>query len=158
MALEFNTLSKSHNMAGWRSGALLGNRDIIRALYTFKTNADSGHFLPIWEASVAALECDPAWVTQRNAVYQQRRDAALAGLRALGLPVQTPRASLYVWTPVPAGTDELTFTTQALEQAGVSLTPGTVFGPGGQGYVRLAVTDSLARIEEAMHRLLKTFA
>lgn len=153
VAVEFNTLSKSHNMAGWRSGALLGSRRLVQALYVLKTNADSGHFLPILEASTVALEVDPDWIAARNAVYQTRRDAVLAGLHRMGLPVDTPRASLYVWTPVPAGYDELSFVTQALEQVGVSLTPGTVFGPSGQGYVRIALTAPLERVEEAMRRL-----
>lgn len=153
VAVEFNSLSKSHNMAGWRTGALLGNEQVIRALYTLKTNADSGHFLPILEASTVALQGDQTWLVERNEIYRRRRDAVVSGLRALGLPVRAPRASLYVWSPVPAGWSSVDFTLAALERAAVSLTPGSVFGAGGEGYMRIAITVSLERIQEAMDRL-----
>jgi len=153
VAVEFNTLSKSHNMAGWRTGALLGNAEAVRALYTLKTNADSSHFLPIFEASTAALVGDQSWLVERNEIYRQRRDVVVAGLRRMGLPVRTPRASLYVWLPVPAGWCCASFVTAALEQAGVSLTPGTVFGPGGEGFVRISITAPLQRVQQAMDRL-----
>lgn len=153
VAVEFNTLSKSHNMAGWRAAALLGNSDAVRALFTLKTNADSSHFLPIFEASTAALTGDQSWLVERNKIYRQRRDAVVAGLRRLGLAVSLPRASIYVWSPVPAGWNSISFATAALEQAGVSLTPGTVFGPGGEGFVRISITAPLDRIQLAMDRL-----
>lgn len=153
VAVEFNTLSKSHNMAGWRSGALLGNAQAVRALYTLKTNADSSHFLPIFEASIVALEGDQSWLLERNEIYRQRRDVVVAGLRQIGLPVLTPRASLYVWSPIPPGWDSAAFASAALEQAGVSLTPGTVFGPGGEGFVRISITEPLVRVQQAMDRL-----
>ena len=153
VAVEFNTLSKSHNMAGWRTGALLGNADVVRALFTLKTNADSSHFLPIFEASIAALTGDQSWLIERNHIYQQRRDALLAGLHAAGMHAATPRASLYVWAAVPPGWDCEQFAVQALEQAWVSLTPGTVFGAGGAGYVRISLTAPQPQIEQAMARL-----
>jgi LL-diaminopimelate aminotransferase len=153
VAVEFNTLSKSHNMAGWRAAALLGNSDAVRALFTLKTNADSSHFLPVFEASTAALAGDQSWLLERNEIYRQRRDAVVAGLRRLGLAVNPPRASIYVWSPVPAGWSSMAFATAALEQAGVSLTPGTVFGPGGEGFVRISITAPLDRIQLAMDRL-----
>lgn len=153
VAVEFNTLSKSHNMAGWRAGAVLGNAEALRRLFTLKTNADSGHFLPVWEGAIAALTGDQDWLIERNAVYRTRRDALVAGLRRAGLDAPMPRASLYVWAPVPAGWDCADFASAALEQAGVSFTPGTVFGPGGQGYVRVSITAPLERIEEAARRL-----
>jgi LL-diaminopimelate aminotransferase len=153
VAVEFNTLSKSHNMAGWRTGALLGNHQVVRTLFTLKTNADSSHFLPIFEASISALTGDQSWLEQRNEVYRQRRDVILAGLKQLGLTVRKPDASLYVWTPVPQGWTSEEFAVAALEQAGVSLTPGTVFGRGGQGFLRLSITAPLERLKLAMHRL-----
>jgi LL-diaminopimelate aminotransferase len=152
-AVEFNTLSKSHNMAGWRSGALLGNAQVARALFTLKTNADSGHFLPIWEASIAALTGDQTWLKARNEVYRQRRDRVIEGLHALGLSVETPRASLYVWAAVPEGWSSMDFAAALLENTGVSVTPGTIFGKGGEGYVRISLTAPLERIDEAMHRI-----
>lgn len=153
VSVEFNTLSKSHNMAGWRTGALLGNAQAVRTLFTLKTNADSSHFLPIFEASTAALTGDQSWLVERNEIYRQRRDVVVTGLRRMGLDVPTPRASLYVWSPIPAGWDCASFVTAALEQAGVSLTPGTVFGPGGEGFVRISITASLERLQQAMDRL-----
>jgi LL-diaminopimelate aminotransferase len=153
VAVEFNTLSKSHNMAGWRSAALLGNPYALRALHTLKTNADSSHFLPVFEASTAALTGDQSWLLERNEIYRQRRDVVVAGLRQMGLAAALPRASLYVWSPVPAGWNSIAFATAALEQAGVSLTPGTVFGPGGEGFVRISITVPVERVRLAMDRL-----
>jgi LL-diaminopimelate aminotransferase len=155
VAVEFNTLSKSHNMAGWRTGALLGNPQVVRTLFTLKTNADSSHFGPIFEATKAALSGDQSWLEERNQVYRQRRDAVLGGLKQIGLQPRTPQASLYVWTPAPSGWDCEQFAVAALEQAGVSLTPGTVFGEGGKGFLRISITAPLERIQEAMERLKK---
>jgi LL-diaminopimelate aminotransferase len=153
VAVEFNTLSKSHNMAGWRTGALLGNSQAVRALYTLKTNADSSHFLPIFEASTAALTGDQSWLSERNEIYRQRRDVVVAGLQRIGLAVPAPRASLYIWAPIPSGWGSVDFATAALEQARVSLTPGTVFGPGGEGFVRISITAPIERVQQAMDRL-----
>jgi len=153
VAVEFNTLSKSHNMAGWRTGALLGNPQVVRTLFTLKTNADSSHFLPIFEASISALTGDQAWLEERNEVYRQRRDVVLGGLKELGLKVQQPEASLYIWTPVPEGWTGEEFAVAALEKAGVSLTPGTVFGSGGEGFLRLSITAPIERLQQAMQRL-----
>jgi LL-diaminopimelate aminotransferase len=153
-AIEFNTLSKSYNMAGWRVGAALGQEDALQALYKLKTNADSGHFLPILEAATAALNTDPGWLIERNQVYQRRRGIVVDGLRQLGLPVTAPSASIYVWAPVPPGWSSLDFTTAVLEAAHVSLTPGPVFGAYGEGFMRIALTDSEDRITEAMQRLV----
>lgn len=153
VAVEFNTLSKSHNMAGWRSGVLVGNAEAVKLLYTLKTNADSGHFLPIWEASIAALQMAPGWIEARNAVYARRRDLVMDGLRRAGIRAQTPRASLYIWAEVPDGSSSVDFTSGLLEHRGVSFTPGTVFGPGGEGYIRISITAPEERIEQAMERL-----
>ncbi|MGW8250796.1 MAG: aminotransferase class I/II-fold pyridoxal phosphate-dependent enzyme, partial [Anaerolineales bacterium] len=152
-AIEFNTLSKSHNMAGWRVGAAIGKADALRALYVLKTNADSGHFLPVLEAATAALTGDQSWLVGRNDIYRKRRDRVVNSLREMGVPVESPCASLYVWAPVPAGWSSLEFTIALLEQARVSLTPGLVFGAHGEGYVRIALTETESRIEEAMQRI-----
>ncbi len=153
VAVEFNTLSKSHNMAGWRTGALLGNPQAVRALYTLKTNADSGHFLPILEASTAALTGDQDWLAERNEIYRQRRDVVVTALHRMGLAARMPRASLYVWSPIPAGWNCVDFAVGALEQASVSFTPGTVFGAGGEGHVRISITAPIQRIRQAMEQL-----
>jgi LL-diaminopimelate aminotransferase len=153
VAVEFNTLSKSHNMAGWRVGAALGNEQALQALFTLKTNADSGHFLPVMEAAVAALTGDQGWLAERNHVYQQRRDAVLSALHHMNLPVVTPKGSLYVWSAIPSGWQSNQFVTSLLEQTGVSLTPGTLFGRSGEGYMRISITASLERIHVAMERM-----
>jgi LL-diaminopimelate aminotransferase len=153
VAIEFNSLSKSHNMAGWRTGALLGNAQAVKTLFTLKTNADSGHFLPILEASVAALTGDQSWLVERNEIYRRRRDAVLAGLNSAGMQAEKPHASLYVWSTVPSGWECEEFAIAALENAGVSMTPGTVFGQRGEGYIRIALTVPEAQIASAMRRL-----
>lgn len=153
VAVEFNTLSKSHNMAGWRTGALLGNPQAVQAVLRLKTQLDSGHFLPVLQASAAAMNADQSWLAPRNAVYQQRRDLVLQTLAELGLAASTPKAALYVWCAISPGWTSLEFAEALLEQAHVSLTPGTVFGPHGEGYLRIALTAPLNRIAEAADRL-----
>lgn len=153
VAVEFNTLSKSHNMAGWRVGAAIGQVQALRSLYTLKTNLDSGHFLPIMEAATAALCGDQGWLPERNAVYQQRRDVVIPALHAMGLEAQVPRASLYVWSPIPEGWSSTDFAAELLEKAHISLTPGTVFGAGGEGFVRISLTAPAERLDEAMGRM-----
>ncbi len=153
VVVEFNTLSKSHNMAGWRVGAALGNAQLLRNLYTLKTNLDSGHFLPVLDAAIEAMCGDQSWLGDRNEIYRQRRDAALEGLRGIGLKAETPRASIYVWSAVPEGWSSEDFASAALEGAHVSVTPGTVFGDAGEGYMRISLTAPVERISQAMSRL-----
>lgn len=153
VAVEFNTLSKSHNMAGWRVAAALGSAPVLKALYTLKTNLDSSHFLPIMDAAVQAMTGDQAWLAERNAVYQERRDIVIACLQALGLRARVPQASLYIWCPVPHAASSAEFSSFLLEQAQVSLTPGILFGPHGEGYVRIALTAPTTQVCEAMDRI-----
>jgi LL-diaminopimelate aminotransferase len=154
VAVEFNTLSKSYNMAGWRVGVAIGQPKAVKALFTLKTHADSGHFLPVLRAATAALEGDQDWVQERNATYQRRRDLLIQGLRAAGLPTSTPRASLYLWVPIPHPWTSVEFAGLLLEKGYVSLTPGTVFGAQGEGYLRLSITAPEERIQEALTRLV----
>lgn len=158
VAVEFNTLSKSHNMAGWRVGAAIGNSQVLRNLYTLKTNLDSGHFLPVMEAATAALTGDQSWTLERNRLYQARRDVVIEALNNMGLQAQIPSASLYVWSPVPPGWTSLEFAVLMLEQAHLSLTPGTVFGEQGEGYVRISLTAPIERVESAMQRMQSVLA
>ena len=153
VAVEFNTLSKSHNMAGWRAGAALGHSQALQSLYTLKTNLDSGHFLPIMDAATTALTADQSWLINRNETYRQRRNVIIAALHSLGLDARVPRGSLYVWSPIPGGRSSVEFATQLLEEAQVSLTPGTVFGPSGEGYIRISLTAPIQRNEAGMQRL-----
>lgn len=153
VVVEFNSLSKSHNMAGWRVGAVVGNAEILRSFYTLKTNVDSGHFAPIQTAAVEAMTGDQTWLTQRNEIYQYRRDVLIAGLNKLGLSFSIPKASLYAWAQVPHGWNGASFSTHALKVAHVSLTPGIVFGSEGEDYIRISLTAPAERIHLAMERL-----
>jgi LL-diaminopimelate aminotransferase len=140
-------------MAGWRLGAALGNPAALSSLYRYKTNADSGHFLPVMQAAVEAMTGDQSWLPKRNEIYRQRRDLAIAALHALGLPAAVSQGSLYVWCPVPDGWTAEAFAAALLDAARVSLTPGTVFGRNGEGYLRISLTIPNDRIETAMARL-----
>lgn len=153
VGLEFNTLSKSHNMAGWRVGAALGNPAAIRSLFTLKTNVDSGHFRPVMEAAVAAMTGEQEWCRRRNECYRRRAGAVVQTLNRLGMQAAMPAASLYVWSSIPKGWSSVDFATTILDAAHVSLTPGTLFGRYGEGYVRISFTAPLGRIEQAMERL-----
>jgi LL-diaminopimelate aminotransferase len=153
IAVEFNSLSKSHNLAGWRVGMVVGNARAVQALGQVKSNIDSGIFRSVQDAAVAALMGDQEWIEERNRVYQERRDIVLEGLRAKGLDPETPRAGLYVWTPIPQGYTSASFATHLMEKGGVSLTPGTGFGPQGEGYVRISLGTATPRVREAMERI-----
>lgn len=154
-AVEFNTLSKSHNMAGWRVGVAVGSRDVLASLYTLKTNADSGQFLPVLQAAEAAMTGDQSWLVERNLVYQQRRDMVMHTLESLGLQADLPKASLYVWFHVPMGWTSMDFAGFLLDNAYVSVTPGIIFGKHGEGYIRLSLTAPIERLAEAMERIRK---
>lgn len=153
VSIEFNTLSKSHNMAGWRAGAALGNAAALHYLHKLKTNADSGYFLPIMDAAAAAMIGDQSWLSERNMVYQQRRDVVMQRLSQLGLGAECPRASLYVWAAVPRGWRSLDFCAAVLDNAHVSLTPGTIFGAHGEGYFRISLTSPKEHLVEAFRRI-----
>jgi LL-diaminopimelate aminotransferase len=154
VAVEFNSLSKSHNMAGWRVGMAVGNATAVKALLQVKSNVDSGIFLPVQAAAVVALTGDQAWMAERNAVYQLRRDMIYDLLvNDWGLHVMKPAASLYLWPHVPAGYTSAQFTDKILLATGVSFTPGSAFGPHGEGYIRISVGQATERIVEAVRRL-----
>ena len=155
-AVEFNTLSKWYNMAGWRVGAALGNRQALAALYKIKVNVDNGHFRPILDAAVAALTGEQEWLEERNRIYEQRRDLVIRGLREAGLDPLVPQASFYIWFKTPSGWAEQDFTQIMLEEAHVSLVPGAIFGKNGQGYARLSFTQPYEMLTEAMQRMKQT--
>lgn len=153
VAVEFNTLSKSHNMAGWRTAVAVGNRTALEGLYRLKTHADSGHFLPIHEAAIEAMTGDQGFITPRNATYQRRRDTVLEALEELGVAFVRPKGALYVWFACPEGQSSVEFTVDLLDEMGVSLAPGVMFGDQGEGYVRLSLCVPEPRLQEAMERL-----
>ena len=169
VAVEFNSLSKTANMAGWRVGMAVGSAGALASLAQVKSNVDSGLFRPLQEATIRALAVDPAWLAARNRIYQERLDIILEGLRAVGMAAPRPWATLYVWAGIPerdgardakgeapSWTSE-EFALELLRRTGVSVVPGTFFGPAGEGYVRVSVTASTERIREAVQRL-KRFA
>jgi LL-diaminopimelate aminotransferase len=153
VAVEFNSLSKSYNMAGWRVGMVVGNQDAVAVLGRLKSNIDSGLFLAIQAAAEVALTGDQSWLAERNAVYQQRRDIVMEGLTAAGLTAQAPRATLYVWAQIPRGFTSDEFTNRLLNEQAVSISSGSFFGLYGEGYVRISLGNATERIQEAMERL-----
>jgi LL-diaminopimelate aminotransferase len=153
VAIEFNTLSKTYNMAGWRVGAAVGNAEVLNTLYNLKTRVDSSHFLPVWQGAIAALTGDQDWIKQRNGIYQERRDLMLRGIQRLGLQAQAPKASFYLWAKIPSGYTSMEFASQLLDATGVSITPGTVFGECGEGYVRITLCAPSERIGQALERV-----
>ncbi len=153
VAVEFNSLSKTYNMAGWRVGMAVGNRDVLKSLFGVKSNVDSGLFLPVQEAAIRALSASHDWIEARNGIYQARRQIALDGLTALSWEVPASRATLYLWARIPVGHTSEGFATKLLNEAGVSVAPGSFFGQGGEGYVRISLTAPDDRIAEAMDRL-----
>jgi LL-diaminopimelate aminotransferase len=152
VAVEFHSLSKTANMGGWRCGVVCGNADVIRNLASLQSNADSGSFRPILDAAVVALTGDRTWQVERNQIYRERRDLVVAGARASGLTVAVPAAAIYVWARLPAGVDDSTYADDLLEGAAITITPGSIFGPSGRGYVRLSLGTPTDRVREAMAR------
>jgi LL-diaminopimelate aminotransferase len=155
VGIEFHSLSKTYNMTGWRLGFVVGNAAVLDALGQIKSNIDSGAFNAIQWAGITALDSDQTCVAEMQAIYQARRDVLIAGLRAVGLEPEVPKASFYVWCPTPKGLTSDQFTSLLLRQAGIVTTPGSGFGPPGEGYVRLALTVSRERIAEAVQRIQK---
>lgn len=153
VAVELCSLSKSHNMAGLRVGAAVGNEAAVHALYVLKTNIDTGHYLPVMEAATQALTGDQSWIADRNAVYRARRDLLVETLNTCGFSPNIPRASLYIWAGLPDGNESALFTRSLLDETGVSLAPGIAFGKNGEGFVRVALGADTARVKEACARL-----
>jgi LL-diaminopimelate aminotransferase len=155
VGVEFHSCSKTYSMTGWRIGFVVGNREVLAGLGRVKTNVDSGVFQAVQEAGIAALTGPQDSVEQARAIYQERRDVVVGGLRKLGLPVTPPRATFFVWAPVPDGSDSRKWASRLLQEAGVVVTPGVGFGAAGEGYYRIALTVDKARIAEAMDRLAR---
>ena len=155
VGIEFHSLSKTFNMTGWRIGFACGRQEILAALSKVKANIDSGIFQAVQIAGIAALRLPKRELAARNKIYEERRDLLVDGLNQLGWKVEKPRASFYVWTKVPVRKSSSDFSKFALEKAGIVITPGVGFGPAGEGYIRMALTVSKERIEEACARLRK---
>jgi LL-diaminopimelate aminotransferase len=153
VAVEFNSLSKTYNMAGWRVGMAVGHPDALKFIETYKSQQDSAIFAPLMAAGELAMLGDQAWLNERNRVYQERRDAVVDELHRAGLRVAPPQAALYVWAPVPAGESSMDFCAAMLNECGVSTTPGVVFGKHGEGYFRVSLVTDVARLREGAQRI-----
>ncbi|HEX9015533.1 MAG TPA: LL-diaminopimelate aminotransferase [Chloroflexota bacterium] len=153
VGVEFHSLSKSYNMTGWRIGMMVGNASVVSAVGRVKTNIDSGIFQAVQYAGIAALTGDQEWMAERNAIYQRRRDLVISTLREIGIEAPVPKASLYIWAPVPSGQTSLSFSLKLLDELAVWVTPGVGFGPSGEGFFRISLTTPDSRLEEAMRRL-----
>ena len=153
IGVEFHTLSKTYNMAGWRVGFVVGNRHIIQGLRTLKTNLDYGIFSVIQAAAETALNLPDThlqWVQDR---YRNRRDFLISGLEKLGWQIPKTQATMYLWIPCPVGMGSTDFALQLIEQTGIVVTPGNAFGSGGEGYVRISLIAGDERLAEALERL-----
>ena len=154
VSVEFNSLSKSLNMAGWRVGVAVGQPQAIEALLHMKSNVDTGIFLPVQHAAAIALKSTPPrWMEKRNQVYAQRRDIILDTLTRLGIEAEKPVGGLYVWARVPEGYTGESFAMHVLERVGVAFAPGYIYGNQGQYYVRISLGVPTERVQEAMRRL-----
>ncbi|HEX78044.1 MAG TPA: LL-diaminopimelate aminotransferase [Dehalococcoidia bacterium] len=154
VGVEFHSLSKSYNMTGWRVAMVVGNPILVNALMRVKSNLDSGIPQAVQYAAIAALEGPQECIAEHNAIYQRRRDRIVATLNEIGLPTQSPKASLYLWTKVPEGYTSMEFATKLLDEAGVVVTPGAGYGQAGEGYIRLSLTTPDERVEEGLARLI----
>jgi LL-diaminopimelate aminotransferase len=153
VGIEFHSLSKTFNMTGWRIGFAVGHEEIVSALGRLKTNIDSGVFQAIQEAGIEALNHFDTPLPEIIKIYERRRDVLVKGLREIGLDVDLPKATFYLWFQVPRGFTSAQFATLLIEQAGIVATPGNGFGEAGEGYIRMALTVDEKRLKEAIVRL-----
>lgn len=155
VGIEFHSLSKTFNMTGWRVGFVCGNSEIIKALAKIKENIDSGIFEAIQRAAIEALKSDSSHLKKLTDIYKERRDILVDGLNVLGWKITKPKATFYVWVPVPPGYTSMELSNTLLEKADIITTPGIGFGENGEGYIRMALTIPKERIEEAVERIMK---
>lgn len=153
IAVEFNSLSKTYNMAGCRVGYIVGNSDVIELLGRLKSNFDYGIFNPIQKAAIAALTGPQQCVADTAITYQRRRDIIVEGLNSFGWHVEKPKASMYVWAPVPTKQSSVDFAADLLRHTGVAVIPGIAFGHFGEGFVRFALVQPESRLAEAVVRM-----
>ena len=153
VGVELFSLSKSYNMTGWRAGAVVGNAEVVDAFWRLKTNMDSGMFAAVQRAAAAALDGPQDCVREMCEVYRRRRDLLVPALRRVGLEAASPKGTIYLWAPVPAGHTSGSFADLVLSQADVIVSPGAAYGPSGEGYVRLSLTVADERLEEAVRRI-----
>ncbi len=153
VAIEFHSLSKTFNMTGWRIGMAVGCAELVGTLGQVKSNVDSGVFQPVQEAAIVALEHAEEFLEPIREVYQERRDTVVDGLHRAGFELPPPRATFYVWLPVPGGWTSTDFTARLLDEAGIVTTPGNGFGEPGEGFIRMTLCSPAERLKEAVERL-----
>jgi LL-diaminopimelate aminotransferase len=155
VGIEFHSLSKTFNMTGWRVAFAVGNREAIQGLAAIKSNLDSGVFQAIQIAGIEALKSRREGISEMGKVYERRRDIMVKGLQDAGFKVNLPKATFYLWVPVPRPYTSIELAAMLLEEAGVVVTPGNGFGSAGEGYIRIALTQNEKRLSEAVDRVLK---
>lgn len=153
IGVEFHTMSKTYNMAGWRVGFVVGNSKIIQGLRTLKTNLDYGIFSALQAAAETALQLPDSYLHEVQNRYRTRRDFMVEGLAKLGWNIPKPLAAMYLWVPCTPGMSSTDFALNVLQQTGVVVTPGNAFGPGGEGYVRISLIADCDRLGEALRRM-----
>jgi LL-diaminopimelate aminotransferase len=158
VAIEFHSLSKTYNMTGWRCGWAVARPEIASALTRIKMFTDTGHFMAVQAAGVAALESYETFVPANVATFRARRDSAVAAFRKAGFACETPRATMYLWIPLPGEVPSALFADRLLEEEGVVVMPGSAFGAGGEGFFRISFVTSPERIAEAARRAGKVLA
>lgn len=152
-AVEFGSLSKSFNMTGWRIGYLVGNKTVIKALSTLKSNMDTSQFIPIQLAAATALDSDLSAVEANNKVFQERMEKLYTAFHEMGLEADKPNGTIFLWSKVPNGYTSTAFANQMLECAGIIVTPGSAFGSLGEGYIRIALSVTSERLDEVIKRM-----
>jgi LL-diaminopimelate aminotransferase len=158
VGVEVFSLSKGYNMTGWRCAAILGNAEAIQTYWRLKTNVDSGLFEAIQMAGVAALKGPSDPLEQMNETYARRRDLVVSALDEIGVEVASPKGTIYVWAPVPEDHTSTSFCELVLEEAAVVISPGSMYGPSGEGFFRIALTAPDQRIEDAVERMREHLA
>ena len=153
VGVEVFSLSKGFNMTGWRCAAVLGNADAVASYWRLKTNVDSGLFEAVQLAATAALGGPRGPIEEMNAIYAGRRDLVVAALADIGVEIEPPKATIYVWAPVPQGHSSVSFAELVLDEAAVVVSPGSMYGPSGEGFFRISLTTPDERIAEAMARM-----
>ena len=158
VGVEFNSLSKSFNMAGCRVAYMVGNEEIVKSLAVIKSNIDYGIFLPIQKVAIEAMKYDRLHPGSNpiSQVYQERRDVLLDGLQEIGWSIPKPKATMFVWAKIPKGWKSEDFAVSLIENAGVVVIPGNAFGEQGEGYVRIALVQSPEVLKEAVERIKKS--
>ena len=158
VGVELNSLSKPYNMTGWRIGMAMGNPDIIAAMSKVKENTDSGIFNPIQYAGIHALKNETANIENMFSIYERRRELVLATLARIGISFKPPSGTFYLWVPTPDGMSSLEFTNLLFDKAAVVVAAGAAYGKHGEGYIRISLTVTDERLNEAMERIEREFA